>query len=536
MALMRMFPEEVDPATSSEAEKILFRRLKLLESPDWVYAVHSLNLAEHSWKRVGEIDFLLLGPKGIFVLEVKGGRVTSERGVWKYTNRYGRSTTKKASPFSQASSAMFSLQRRLEDLMDPRLVDHTTFGYAVVFPDQNFELQSVEWADEMVIDKTQLDRTDGVLRSLNRLASYWRAKPGKRDRVLTPENIELYREVLRPDYDVVPTLQRLAEVAEEELAILTTRQYSALDAHERNERIVYEGGAGTGKTMLAAEVCRRRARAGDRVLFTCHSPVIADHVSRQPGLDGVTAVPVAAITEAGPAFDVLVVDEAQDVMNVEQLLILDSRVEGGFHDGRWYFFLDSNNQRGLIGSYEADGMEYIRAARPAFFELSDNCRNTSTIVSEVTALTGADVGVSTAGTGPEVELITTDGLKTAGKEAGKLLDRLTDGGVTADQVMLLSPLPLPESSFSRLPTKWQQRIEGLDARSWFDRPQTRLGFATVADFKGLESPFVILCDVDLSDGSDRPQSDLYVGMTRARVGLFVVAREPSNPDARKERQ
>jgi hypothetical protein len=532
MPLMQMFPEEVDPATSSEAERTLFRRLKLVDSPDWVYAVHSLNLAEHSWKRAGEIDFLLVGPKGIFVLEVKGGRVQSERGMWRYTNRYGRSTVKRGSPFAQASSAMFSLQARLEELVDRRLVDHTTFGYAVVFPDQDFGMDSVEWADEMVIDRTQLDRQDGVLRSLNRLASYWRAKPGQRDRVLTPANIEQYRDALRPDYDVVPTLQRVAQVAEQELAVLTSRQYAALDAHNRNDRILYEGGAGTGKTMLAAELCRRRARVGEQVLFTCHSPIVADYVSRQPGLEEVTAVPMATLDEAGPKFDVLVVDEAQDVMNVEQLLILESRLRGGFQNGRWYLFLDSNNQRGLIGAYEPDGVAHIQAARPAVFDLSDNCRNTATIVSEVTTLTGADVGVSTAGTGPAVELITTDGLKTAGKEAGKILDRLTDGGVTADQIMLLSPFPLSASAFSRMPAKWQQRIEGLDVRSWFDRPQTRLGFATVADFKGLESPFVILCDVNLPDGSDQqPPSELYVGMTRARVGLSVVARQLAHPDA-----
>lgn len=535
MISMRMFPEVVDPATSSEAEKALFRRLAILDSPEWAYAIHSLNLAEHSWKRVGEIDFLLVGPKGIFVLEVKGGQVTTERGTWKYTNRYGRSTVKKASPFAQASSAMFALQNRLEELIDPGLVDHTTFGYAVVFPDQHFESRSVEWADEMVLDKTQLDRPDGVLRSLNRLASYWRAKPGKRDRVLSVENIELYRDAMRPDYDVVPTLQRLALAAEQELAELTTRQYAALDAHDRNDRILYEGGAGTGKTMLAAEVCRRRARAGDRVLFTCHSPVVADLVSRQPGLEQVTAVPIGAVDEAAPTFDVLVVDEAQDVMNVDQLLMLDSRLRGGFQDGRWYLFLDSNNQRGLIGAYETDGIEYVRAARPAVFELSDNCRNTATIVAEVTALTGADVGVSTAGIGPKVELIPTSGRRTAGKEAGKILDRLADGGVTADQIMLLSPLPLAESCFSTMPAKWSQRIEGLDARSWFDRPQTRLGFATVANFKGLESPFVILGDVGLPEDSNQPQPELYVGMTRARVGLYVVTNGPNEPKSTEER-
>ncbi|HHV00457.1 MAG TPA: hypothetical protein GXX76_11475 [Bacteroidales bacterium] len=37
----------------------------------------------------GEIDFLVLAPKlGVFALEVKGGRVRREDGVWYFTNRY----------------------------------------------------------------------------------------------------------------------------------------------------------------------------------------------------------------------------------------------------------------------------------------------------------------------------------------------------------------------------------------------------------------------------------------------------------------
>lgn len=517
-----MLPEVIDPDTKSDAERTLFRRLGLLDDEHWLVALHSLNLAEHRWKRTGEIDFLLISKHGIFVLEVKGGDVTCERGTWRFTNRYGHVTRKRASPFSQAGTAMYALQERLEGLLDPALVARTAFGYGVVFPDQEFTLESVEWAPEMVLDRSQLDRQDGVARSLNRLAAYWRAKPGSRNRVLTADDVDKYLEVLRPDYDVVPTLQRIAEAAEQELAVLTARQYEALDSHNRNERMLFEGGAGTGKSMLAVELCRRQAQEGRRVLFTCESPLIASHVAAQPGLDRVVISTAESLPAEGADFDVLVVDEAQDVMNVDRLLQLDGLLKGGLQDGRWYFFLDGNNQRGLTGSYDKDGEDYLLAARPARFTLSDNCRNTSTIVDRVTDLTGADVGVSTAGQGPDVEIVPTSGARTIGKAAGLILDRLVGGGVEANQIMLLSPLPFAESGLSRLPRKWLQRVEPVDARTWADRPSSRLGFATIADFKGLESPFVILADVQLPESAPQPSSRLYVGMTRARVGLHIV--------------
>ena len=54
------------------------------------------------------------------------------------------------------------------------------------------------------------------------------------------------------------------ERAEEKLLRLTEEQYDRLEELEDNPRCLFEGAAGTGKTLLAVEFARRRARAGDR--------------------------------------------------------------------------------------------------------------------------------------------------------------------------------------------------------------------------------------------------------------------------------
>ena len=69
--------------------------LKLLQATENWVCLHSLALADHSYKRYGEIDFLMLTRKGIFVLEVKGGRVSRKDGLWTFINRYGQSNVKK---------------------------------------------------------------------------------------------------------------------------------------------------------------------------------------------------------------------------------------------------------------------------------------------------------------------------------------------------------------------------------------------------------------------------------------------------------
>jgi hypothetical protein len=524
---MRMIPDQVSPATRSNAEKQFFRRLKLVEGTDWSFALHSLNLAEHVLKRVGEIDFLVVGPRGIYVLEVKGGGVSRERGIWHFTDRTGYKHRKREGPFDQASSAMFSLQKRLQESMPREVLSRVTFGYGVVLPDCDFTLESVEWSPEMVLDRRQLDRQDGVRRSLGRLASYWRGKPGPHNGLLIEAEITQILGLLRPDFDVVPSLQHVADVADAEIARLTVNQFRALDAHERNPRIIFEGGAGTGKTLLAAEICRREHASGRRTLFTCRSGVMAGFVASQPGMDGIDVVPFRRIPpDAAGRYDTVVVDEAQDVSNFDDLAALDRVLTGGLQDGRWFILLDGNNQRGLVGIFDQDAMDYLRSFRPVDLILNDNCRNTREIVARTQAMTGADVGISTAGTGPEVEVVFEATPELRATAVGRRLQALAESGVEPDEIALLSPLPLHESTYGHLPARWRQRIDILNLQGLQRRPKSRFGFATIADFKGLESRFILLADIAAREHElDLPA--LYVGMTRARIGLWIVLDEDS---------
>ena len=105
---MRMIPGE-PLHTVSRAEMRVFDQLRAAFSkPDqngW-FALHSLNLPRHEYKRFGEIDFVVCGPDGLFVLEIKGGRVSCHDGIWETTNRYGETERLRESPFKQAEGAL----------------------------------------------------------------------------------------------------------------------------------------------------------------------------------------------------------------------------------------------------------------------------------------------------------------------------------------------------------------------------------------------------------------------------------------------
>jgi hypothetical protein len=56
----------------------------------------------------------------------------------------------------------------------------------------------------------------------------------------------------------------------------------------------------------------------------------------------------------------------------------------------------------------------------------------------------------------------------------------------------------------------------------------RIGFCTVSAFKGMENDFIILTDIEDLD-SEWWRSVIYVGMSRARVGLHLLLKQSLQP-------
>lgn len=515
---MQMVPNTVRPG-ASQTEQRIFEKLQATDAPGWDFAFHQLNLPAHRSKRVSEADFVLLGKRGLLLLEIKGGQVACRDRIWHTRSLNGRLHKLLESPLDQARGAQFALEKLLFNELGRDLVERTVFGHGVVFPDVDFDVSGVEWDPAQIIDSGYLEEF-GWSTGLDRMGSFWEQKPGNRYG-LSDQDIEQYLGLLRPQFDLVPKLRHLTRDLELELVTLTRIQYRALDMCGRNPRLLFEGGAGTGKTLLAAEMCRRAVKGGDRVLLTCRSAVLARFLRAQPGLENVVVRPFHALREMEQdAFELVVVDEAQDVINRDDLALLEHVVVGGLEHGRWMLLLDSNNQRDLVGRYEDEAMAVLRGHRPTEFTLTENCRNTSQIVEATKDRTGADLGATSVGQGLDVVFF--EGPKGSVLEKlGDQLDMLEEQQLPLHQVVLLSSEELAGSIFNQLPQRWRNRVMILDLVEHRNPTPGHIGFARVADFKGLERPVVILESTRTKD-AQALRSQLYVGMTRARTQLWVV--------------
>jgi hypothetical protein len=526
---MILIPPEISLKVPSSAERRLHKMLRQTGLEGWT-ALHSVGLSEHDYKVVGEIDFLLLGPKGIFVLEVKGGRIAHEDGKWVFTDRFGHQHRKAEGPFNQASSAMFALKGRLEKLLPVEMLKNVPFMWGVVFPDIIFNIQSVEWAAAQVIDKQNTPNPARLATSINRLADYaWhrREQQNKRNKELTKTHITTIIEKIRPDFERLPVLQTIVSNISLQTAKATTDQYRYLDACTASRRLLCTGGAGTGKTFLAVESARRESLAERSVHIVSRSPVLAGFIRAQVGMNNeyITVSPFSQVNQSPKKVDCLIIDEAQDLMNIECLAKLDDLLQGGLEGGRWRIFLDENHQTDVLGEYEPESAEILTKFAENSIHLPENCRNTEEIIREVTSALQVDIGRHNAGNGPTPVWDWWDTPEEGSKRLSCHIKQLLSDGVPPNSITVLTgDAPTDDALIKSLPNQEKANMAFLTQTNINSPPTGCVSAVRLDLFKGLESNFIFVTSLpsDARSVPERLRNALYVAMTRPRAGLFIL--------------
>lgn len=560
-----MIPTYINPEVKSSAERKIYGAIKNAALADFV-CFHSLGLSRHLWKRQGEIDFVLVGGNAIICLEVKGGRISRKDGVWYFTNRFGQESKKAESPFAQASSAMFSLKANLEAQFGHMGM---LFGYGVLMPDIKFSISSPEWDDEIVYDLN--DTQEPFERYIHRLRIYWEKKVGMPSPRVAEKEVVQY---LRGDFELPTPLWQEIQNTEDQVVNFTSEQYRALDHMESNPRLIFSGGAGSGKTLLAVEKARRAALDGKHVLLLCYNKFLGSklksevakfangaelvHVdsihkyfakviasaglkkeldrraasaAAQEIYDGVFAdLFVKAAGESSfKKFDLLVVDEGQDILNENYLLAFDEVLEGGMQKGCWVIFLDPGAQARLFNKFSLEAYNYLKSTGVPEYRLDMNCRNTVQIAKQTSVVSGFPTGIARV-IGPKVEYITyKDGEDQVLKIVRLARDLIENEGVPPECITILSTkaknsMPLFTSGV-RVPGFFEE----LDENNIIGSVKGKVGIASVQAYKGLENNVIVYCDVDRL-GDKWIEGVNYVGMTRAKEKLYVFLHKK----ARKE--
>ena len=550
--MARLIPPFHGESTKSDAERQLFPVLASELDDSWT-VFHSVGLAGHQRKPWAEADFILVGPAGVFVLEVKGGRIRRERGAWIYTNRNGRDSDPHAeSPFEQAGSAASALYAYLSERVPG--VRTAIVGHGVVTPDITFSVSGPDIIAALVYDAN--DMAQPFAAYVDRMAAFWQERlAGIKGRAPATIDARLAWDIvgaIRPDFDGRLSLRGRATRIDKELIRLTTEQYSVLDGLVDNDRAIVSGGAGTGKTLLAVEEALRYGRRGLRVGLLCFNRNLATFLNAAiDGVPGVSARSFHALTHdivhrAGLAgelptvsegdlfevyypdlayralveglvpdrYDAVVVDESQDLLSIAYFDVLDALLEGGLSRGKWRVFLDPKQD--IFEAAQAGLIQRLRSGA-ASYSLSVNCRNTRPIAVETGLLCGRMPSETLVVDGPDVQrrwyVDERDQLRLLRRDITSLLG----GGFRPADIVILGPRRLSNSCLSAGIPDFSYRV--------VDTPQAppargTLRYSTVHAFKGLEADVVLFVDLAEIAAPDASRA-IYVGASRARTDLYV---------------
>ncbi len=108
------------------------------------------------------------------------------------------------------------------------------------------------------------------------------------------------------------------------------------------------------------------------------------------------------------SYNVLIVDEGQDLFYFESIERLEKILKGGLDGGEWYFFHDVNKQAGLFIETQSEILDLLDSYSPAKIPLTTNCRNTLPIINTIKNELSLDMGSKGTGYSPEVEFLHED--------------------------------------------------------------------------------------------------------------------------------
>lgn len=536
-----MYPKEPKEFTPSSQEDLMFKALAKL--PDDYYVFHSFTIVNVTNNTIyeNEIDFVIFHPKkGILCIEAKAGNVKYEEGYWKYGSGILMSHL---GPFNQAETNKWKISKYFEKKGCKYLLDKCKLLHAVWFPSiskthfENVNLPS-EADINLMLTKEALDNTEEAISKIFNINL-----PN-----LVQTNLDRNEEKIVIDKILAPTLN-LISISEMKLennrqifAHMLKEQISLLNYLEEQRDAVINGMAGTGKTIIAVEKAKRHADNNEKVLFLCYNSKLREFLKNTFKYENVyyytidefacemCNIPNADYQMLGEKlidmnientfpYKHVIIDEGQDlgreeIENANIIELLKSNVlENSEENGTFYLFYDKNQ---LIQAQQIPS--YINDA-DCKLTLYNNCRNTINIAETSLRLLGDDKKIkiidNKAVYGDTAEMYFAEDKEETLKNINYIIDTYINEGYKNIQILTCSTLN-------------NSIISDYCVNEEYKYNKKMIPITTCRKFKGLEADAIILIDINMNVFNNNEEKIMYVGASRARYKLSLVANLKEN--------
>lgn len=591
---MRMIPPVID-VNAPSGEKEIFQLLKETNSKKFkdCLVFHSLNYPQgteknkkQSYEFFGESDFVILVPsRGLINIEVKGGKISREDGIWYTNNRFGKHKIK--DPFKQATNSLFKIGGYLKtkDILIPQ-------DYLVIFPDCEFDTTGIEISDQNLVSG---EINPKLLNTLNNIIENHLIEANGR---FHPKGSDLNQiiKVLRPNFISNLSSKNLLNQSRKQIDKFTNEQIKILESYNSN-RLIVTGGQGTGKTIIAEEIAKKRLLEGSVLFissgrlrneetkirfkdfdnfhcFTFHnfiSKIMKDIIKKEIPKelsDKINSLKFEDRTEFFLKFisntileadnlkkyDFLIMDEMQNYCHYDEFYgVFGSIIKGDLNEGKWYFFGDFDYQN-LWSKSISDEIKkknpklYLRDLNHETHQLTYNVRNAQQIVVHSPFLSG--VAKEKLPSRPfiikiegQIKHYFENSVKHKIERLEKIIEDLKKQNIDGNEIVILSSnrIDNPKNYISSSNIANFFKIIDLTQISKFgidiikSDEKNCIYFSTSHAFQGMESKIIILTDpltspienhkineADYSNSKDLKNLITYNAMGRANTFLYVI--------------
>ncbi|WP_440879121.1 NERD domain-containing protein [Vibrio natriegens] len=533
----------------SKAEQRVYQALER-NIPNSCLVVHSLEFIKENYRNHShsdrEADFVIFSPElGVLVIEVKGGGIEYDKKTtqWYSIDRYNNKHDIK-NPVKQAKDAKYEIARHLSREIGNKKV---VIAHCALFPDV-LDTKPLASADMPVEILGGGEDLRDVSEWVNRVFAYWQGKDRNHEK-LGVQGVRAAENIFGKDVSVRPSLKLIIEQENEVQLNLTKQQKNILRQLKKRKQAIIEGGAGTGKTILALEHGIELGEQGLSVLLLCYNKCLGNSLKKKaenasnihamsfhefcswrirqakadtgrdlinesnmvyPNEDKYDVLMPDALMNSidiSPiSYDVVIVDEGQDFKD-EYWLAIEQLLEQE-EDHNFYIFHDSN--QAIYTSLEQLPIN----TEPLY--LLDNCRNTSPIHDLAYKFyNGIEIDPPQLEGEQATWLSTGSSLSKQATEISSLVNKLI-------QVEKISPLDISVITIGSFVSAQSLLSKSKHAHYYGFKGRNNCNHVlvdTAKRFKGLESKLLILWILDEHEVSD---SLLYVAISRARLRLWVA--------------
>lgn len=534
---------KIEPKSEQKVYKLLYEQL-----PDSWLVVHSLEFvkktSQYNSHGDREADFVIFAPEyGVLVIEVKGGGIEYNDQIrqW-YSIDKDQNKHEIKNPLNQAKDAKYEIRNHLGQ----RGKRNILIAHGALFPD----ISNINALCNPAIPNNILGGSDklGDLKTwIISIFQYWAGTQPNYDK-LEASGINIASQIYGKQVSIQQSLASKIETEIEQQIILTNQQKSILRQLRKRKEAIIEGGAGTGKTVLALDHAQTLAKQGLKVLLLCYNEKLGNKLKeKSQGKENLypmsfhqfcnwrikqvendtnrnllaesainyphenkfnVLMPDALIAsyDISPiAYDVIIIDEGQDFKDEYWLAIEELRDRNS--DTKLYIFQDGNQAiYALTDELPING-------EPLY--LFENCRNTKPIHQLAYQYYQGEEITAPEIYGEPTQYIVKDSLEQQAFEIDKKVAELIHKEDIKPKDIAVIVMDNFNAAQELLEKTKNNKIWAFKEFS----PQSKVLVETAKRFKGLESKIIFLWVLDSSNISEKM---LYVSISRARFRLWIV--------------